>query len=227
MKMVKKFLSASVIAAMALSVGMIANAEDTAPDANSVAIGAVTFTKHATDTTLIQATVPYTAIDTAAEVTILTSTTETVANNTDIMYINQVENLENGTITFAIEKSRIIAALNLAEGADLNGKTLYVKMGGTDIDTMASTTGTIVLEEDYMAGDVDGNGKLRAKDGTCALQLIAGWSVEEVQAKAGATAKINAKAADVDGNGKLRSKDGTILLQAIAGWDVELKKPAN
>lgn len=225
MKMVKKLLSAGVITAMALSVGMVANAEDTTVTADAITIDSVAFSAVEGDDTLVKATIGFTAV-TPEEVTILMATQDsiTVDSTDDIMYINQVANPESGVLEFIVEKSRILAS---TEASDVNNTTMYVKMGGTDIDTMASKTGVIVLEEDYMAGDVDGNGKLRPKDGTCALQLIAGWTVEEVQAKAGATAKINAKAADVDGNGKLRPKDGTVLLQAIAGWEVELKKPAN
>jgi hypothetical protein len=195
---------------MALSVGMISHAEDTTTTADAITIDSITFAAHETDDTLVNATVAFTAVETAEEVTILMSTDANVADNDDIMYINQVAQPEDGKITFAIEKSRILAAKG--EGAtDINNTEMFVKMGGTDIDTMASLSQILSLAPAYKPGDADGSDMVDSDDATAILCYLAGWDVTATPAM------------DCDGSNMVDSDDATAILCYLAGWDVTLK----
>lgn len=211
MKMVKKLLSASVIAALALTLGMSAHAEEA--DADAITIDSVVFSAVEGDDTLVKATVGFTAVYPAEEVTILMATQDaiTTENTDDVMYINQVDRPEDGVLEFVIEKSRILAS---TEADDVNGTTLYVKMGGTDIDTMASNTGVISLGADYIAGDVDGDEEVTSTDAILTLRYEAGWDLSDV----------NVDAMDVDDDDEATSTDAILMLRYEAGWDIELQK---
>jgi len=66
----------------------------------------------------------------------------------------------------------------------------------------------------YVAGDINGDGKVNNKDLTRLAQYFAGWDVE-----------VSEPVIDVNGDGKVNNKDLTRLAQYLAGWDVELPAP--
>ena len=68
-------------------------------------------------------------------------------------------------------------------------------------------------ETAYIPGDINGDGKVNARDVTKLLQYLAEWDVEVVEA-----------ALDVNGDGKVNARDVTTLKQYIAGWDVKINK---
>lgn len=209
MKMVKKILSAGLCAAMMLSAGS-AYASDAA---DAITIDSVVFSAVEGDDTLVKATVGFTAVYPAEEVTILMATQDAITtdNIDDVMYINQVARPQDGVLEFVIEKSRILAS---TEAEDVNGTTLYVKMGGTDINTMASNTGVISLGADYIAGDVDGDEEVTSTDAILTLRYEAGWDLSDV----------NVDAMDVDDDDEATSTDAILMLRYEAGWDIELQK---
>ena len=66
-------------------------------------------------------------------------------------------------------------------------------------------------ETAYISGDINGDGKVNARDVTKLLQYVAEWDVEVVEA-----------ALDINGDGRVNARDVTTLKQSIAGWDVEI-----
>jgi hypothetical protein len=208
MKMVKKLLSAGLCAAMMLSAGSVY-----ASDADAITIDSILFSEVEGDDTLVKATVGFTAVYPAEEITILMATEDsiTVDSTDDIMYINQVARPEAGVLEFVIEKSRILAS---TEADDVNDTTMYVKMGGTDIDTMAASSAVISLAADYIAGDANGDEEVTSKDALAVLRYEAGWEL----------ANINEAAMDVNADDEITSKDALAILRYEAGWEIELKK---
>lgn len=65
----------------------------------------------------------------------------------------------------------------------------------------------------YLAGDVNGDGRISIMDPQALRQSIAGWDVEIVEI-----------AADVNGDGRISQADAQLILQYLAGWDVEFKQ---
>ena len=64
----------------------------------------------------------------------------------------------------------------------------------------------------YIPGDINGDGTVTNKDGTCLLRYLADWDVDE----------IDYNTLDTDGNGIIDNKDGTRLLQYLANWNVQV-----
>lgn len=71
---------------------------------------------------------------------------------------------------------------------------------------------------DVMKGDVDGNGKVTARDCLILTRYLAGWSEYQDQIAIGENSGL---AADIDGNGKITAKDCLILTRYLAGWGGE------
>lgn len=78
--------------------------------------------------------------------------------------------------------------------------------------TVCGETKTAVIPIlQHLAGDINGDGKVNARDVTRLLQYLAEWDVDVVET-----------ALDVNGDGKVNVRDVTTLKQYIAGWDVEI-----
>ena len=71
---------------------------------------------------------------------------------------------------------------------------------------------------DVMKGDVDGNGKVTARDCLILTRYLAGWSEYQDQIAIGENSGL---AADIDGNGKITARDCLILTRYLAGWGGE------
>lgn len=66
-------------------------------------------------------------------------------------------------------------------------------------------------DEEFVAGDIDGNGDVDLSDVVVLAQYAAGWDVT-----------CNEAALDVDGSGMVDLNDVVLLAQYVAGWEVEL-----
>ena len=64
--------------------------------------------------------------------------------------------------------------------------------------------------QDYVAGDVDGDGKVDGRDTGLLLQYLAEWDVT-----------VNKAAADLNGDNVIDGKDTGILLQYLAEWEID------
>ena len=71
---------------------------------------------------------------------------------------------------------------------------------------------------DVMKGDVDGNGKVTARDCLILTRYLAGWREYQDQIAIGENSGL---AADIDGNGKITARDCLILTRYLAGWGGE------
>ena len=125
----------------------------------------------------------------------------------------------------AAEENRIEATC-VAEGS--YDSVVYCSVCGEEI---SRTTETIAIDENAHAfddendtecnngcgysilvyGDVNGDGKVNAKDCALVVQHVTGWDV-----------KLNLTAADVNGDGEVNAKDYALMIQFINGWDVVL-----
>ena len=65
-------------------------------------------------------------------------------------------------------------------------------------------------ESDVLLGDVNGDGRINARDARALLRYIAGLAED---------GEIDEAAADYDGNGKINARDARALLRSIAGLD--------
>lgn len=140
----------------------------------------------------------------ADQVTILATTTSYVVNVdgsgvvTNGAYINQVAKpaVADRKFNFVIDKDVL--------GQD---NTLYVKIGGTDVDVPAAMTGVLETEgPSIMYGDVNGDGKVNTTDAGLILQYYS----EAISEFPGENGLI---AADVNGDDKINTTDAGLILQ--------------
>lgn len=97
---------------------------------------------------------------------------ELEGNEAKIVYIDE-RVTPDGSYSFVAEKARIQTALEKADLADIEGQTLYFKMGGVGVDE--ADTATVVYnspqsEEEIVYGDVDGSGGIDAYDSLLTLR---------------------------------------------------------
>ncbi|MBO4734497.1 MAG: dockerin type I repeat-containing protein [Clostridia bacterium] len=69
----------------------------------------------------------------------------------------------------------------------------------------------ISVNNDYIPGDINGDGKVNNKDLTRLFQYLSDWDVE-----------VNEAALDVNGDNSVDNKDLTRLFQYLSNWDVEI-----
>lgn len=218
-KIMYKLIALTVIAVLAMSTCVFASEAITI---DSVVLSEWTDASGNVVEGLVKATVAFTAVETADEITILV-TSEDISELNDstaskVVYIDQRVKPASGEYVFPIEAARIAAATGLT---DIEGCTLYVKMGGTNVDEMASDTftyNTPVAGPTYTPGDIFEDNKINGKDSTILKRYIAGWTAEQLGNG------INYDAMDVTGDDKVNGKDSTTLTRFLAGWeDVTLK----
>ncbi|MGN1320075.1 MAG: dockerin type I repeat-containing protein, partial [Acutalibacteraceae bacterium] len=97
---------------------------------------------------------------------------------------------------------------------DENGKTTNMKAIYRDGRMIFETdhfSNYMIVEMNYIIGDVNGDSRINNKDLGLLMQKLNGWSVE-----------ISDTVADVNADGKVNNKDYGLLMQYINGWDVEI-----
>lgn len=205
----------TLIVAVAFTAFSVAYASD-AITIDSVVFGEYVDEYGAVDKSLVSVKVGYTAVTVHEQMSLLL-TSEDITEISDttkskIIYMTQENAPEDGFFEFVIEKSKIESATGLA---DINGCTLFIKIGGKSISDMV--TDTITYTDPYMSkvipGDVDGDMEVTNLDGTYLLRYLADWQQDNIQPEA----------MDVDDDGEITNLDGTFLLRYLAGWDIELK----
>ena len=207
-----KFITVFIISIFALSTCVFAE--------DAITIDSVTFYEYVDeygmeDESLVSVKVGFTSVSTEQISLLLTSENITEISDetkSKVIFMDQTLNSNDGVYEFTIEKSRISSATGLT---DINGCTLYIKLGGKNVADMA--TKTITYNDPYISnvtpGDVDGDLEITNLDGTYLLRYLAGWELDNVQLEA----------MDVDDDGEITNLDGTFLLRYLAGWDIELK----
>ena len=176
--------------------------------------------------------VAFTAPTGTAEITLLFASeiiTDESSQTDKILYIDQVATPADGKFAFLVSKQDIQEATGLA---DIEGCTLYMMMGGTDISTAtvfpvefhdpaeapteapttaptdaptAAPTDAPTTSPFFRRGDLNNDGKFDAKDITMLRRAIT----------AGNTDAAAHPEMDIDGNGKIEAKDVTILRRRI------------
>jgi|GEM_PF-2685283 len=137
----------------------------------TIVINSVEFLVHTDDlgfedSTLVDVKVSFSAPAGAEEVSLLL-TGEDISEINDttkskIIHMDQFELPEDGVYECTVEKSRIAAAIGSEE---IDGATLYLKMGGKNVDEMATKAVTFVEPElSILYGDVTGDGEVDIGD---------------------------------------------------------------
>lgn len=212
MKKAKKLISAMLFGVMLVSSMSIVHAGTDPITIDSIIFSEYTDSQGATDDSLINVTVGFTAVSDADQISVLLTSENiseiTDANQDKIIYIDQIETPEDGTFSFVIDRERVKAATGSDE---IDGSTLYMKMGGTNVDTMASKETEVEdPANSVMLGDVDGDEDITSWDAVLTLRYEAGWVLTDV----------NEAAMDVDGDEEVTSWDAVLMLRYEAGWTV-------
>lgn len=215
MKLFKQLMSVVLSFSLILSFCCMAFATD------SLSIDTVTIQKYTDelgveDESLVTFTVDFTIVDTAEQMTVLLASeniTDLSENVEDkIVFIDQAVVPSETTYTFVVEKSRIASATGLS---DIEGCTLYLKMGGQGIDTAAYKE--VVYNDPYKTavfGDVTGDGVADIGD---AIKLL------RYDAKLVTLTEDELALADVTGNGEVDIADAVKILRYDAKLEDSLK----
>lgn len=97
------------------------------------------------------------------------------------------------------------------DGSYIDGISINYDENDEPLDMVYSDA--VIKVSDYMAGDINGDGKVNNHDATTMLRYLADWDIT-----------VNTRALDVNGDGTINNHDATILLRYLAGWDVNIQK---
>lgn len=146
----------------------------------------------------------------SSQVTVLLTTEEIAEINADtiakVVYMNQFDTPADGVLSFPIEKAKLREALGKKQ---IDGCTLYLKVGATDVSTAASMV--IAFEDPTLYGDANGDGRSNAMDLAFIQRYLAGWMGYD-------ESKVNISMSDVNGDEVLNPMDAAILARHIANW---------
>lgn len=168
------------------------------------------------DDSLVSIVIEFTTTNAAEQITVLLTSeniteisTETVSK---IIFMDQVAISDETIYTFNVEKSRIKAATGLD---DIDGCTLYVKMGAKGVESMATT---MVEYNDstsvVMYGDVTGDGTIDIADAIKILRFDAGYDQ---------LTNEQYVAAELTNDGMVDIADAIKILRYDAGYDTTIK----
>lgn len=206
--MMKRIILTAVFAVLLLALAIGAAAAD-------ITVDTVTFREYfdeygMKDETLLEVEVTFTAAETAEEVTVVLASEGipelSAATLPKVVYMNQVTTPADGTLTFPIERAKIVSATGLSK---YDGCTLYVKMGGSGIASMATLAVTFQDPAVVVTyGDVTGEGDVDIGDAVQILLYEAGLRTFTEQ---------QLLAADVTGEGDVDIGDAVRILRYEAG----------
>ena len=136
---------------------------------------------------------------------------ESLTSPVQLTWLSPLEECEyNGvfaTLTFAVSED---AEIDQVGNINITYNTDNIfNLAEENVECSVENGQIVILP--CVPGDINGDGKVNAKDATRLFQYIAGWNVE-----------INEKALDTNGDGKVNAKDATRLFQSVAGWKVEI-----
>lgn len=126
--------------------------------------------------------------------------------NNKLIYMNQQSTPSDGVLWIPLSK----AAISTATGeADINGVTVYIRLGGKTVSDMVTKEVKVSLpKEDVLRGDVTGDGQVNSTDATQILRYNARLrTFTETQIAAG----------DVTGDGEIDIFDAVWVLKYAAG----------
>lgn len=135
------------------------------------------------------------------QVTILVTSEEDAVSESKILHIDQYEGAEEGC-NILIDEAR---AKTVFDDESLIGKTLYIRMGGTGIDTPVKTS--VTISGTFHRGDVNEDYAINGKDVTLLRRSVAG----------GYGAVVKTELADVNKDSEVNGKDVTTLRRYVAG----------
>lgn len=218
--MIKKILAIALAAMFALSLATTVFAEE---EGNKIEILSVTLNDYTDDSGEIDADtikvdIEFTAPDAMSQLTILMMIEGTsVEDESQIIYINQISAPAAASgirsFEFLIDKARIKAALKTES---IEGCSLSLKLGGTDIDTPASKVEEYTSKTVIIYGDANDDTKVNNRDSARILQYKSDWNVS-----------INLLNADVNLDNKVNNRDAVRILQFLSEWDVKLGEKDN
>lgn len=148
--------------------------------ADAITITSVTFEPYedaygARDDDLINVYVAFTAPAGMSQVSILLAGADiqsvNLGNKHQVIYQNQVDTPEDGLLIFPVEKARIASATGLS---DIEGATLYLRLGGTTASTVSMSV--TYKEPAPVYGDLNGDGKVSSTDALMILRYYTGLS---------------------------------------------------
>lgn len=183
MKIFKFLLSTALILSLVICSATVTYAAD------NITIDSVTFEKYvdrygAVDESLVTVKVAFTASSAPEQISLLLAseniTQISTSTKSKIIYMTQDITPEDGIYEFVIEKAKVQTATGLT---NINGCTLYLKLGGTKISSMASKT---VVFNNPVDCSVSGNVKAfgsSSKDVT--VELLSGTEVVATTTVAG------------------------------------------
>lgn len=215
MKLLKLIASAVISIALIMSFCSIAFAAET------IIIDKVTIKEYedefgATDDELLTFVVDFTITNASDQITVLL-TSENISllsseTASKVIYIDQAVTPSETTYTFTVEKSRIQSATGLD---NIDGCTLYLKMGASGVSEAASTT--VEYSEptaDVMYGDVTDDGIIDIADAIKILRYDAGY--DELTSE-------QLLAAELTNDGIVDIADAIKILRYDAGYDSTIK----
>lgn len=166
----------------------------------------------------VKVTVKYTAThdETAEEMSRITfalSATEPslklAGNEAKVVYLDeQVTPTTDSTYSFVIEKSRIQSALEKENLADIEGASLYFKMGGVGVETAATKKVVYSTPKNIIYGDINGDGTVGIPDAVILLNYSAGnYDLTSDQLEV----------ANINGDNVVGIPDAVVILNYAAG----------
>lgn len=123
-----------------------------------------------------------------------------------IVYINQIDTPDNGEFEFPVVKDMIRSA---AELVDVDGCTLYLKIGASGINGFA--TYKFSFDDTALYGDANVDNSVNPLDLVCVQRYIAEWNGYNSNT-------VNLTVLDLDGDGSVNMFDAMVFARHLANW---------
>ena len=125
----------------------------------------------------------------------------------DLSTVFQDANGDNLSYTVSVNGGEAVAADQMFSYVPTEAGTVTLEFTAFDgFFSSGSYTVTLTVLDAYLAGDVNNDGQVDAKDVTALRRYLAGWGIA-----------IQAASADMNGDGSVDAKDVTVLRRQLAG----------